>query len=248
MSYFDPSNCNGVLRGKRPFLRSPSMPGLTDEQPESVTRWRYSLPADSQGNYGACVGFGTANCFEDRIKEADPSFFKDGWQIDGLKLWRDARDDYHGGKYDGGLLLDEAFKAGLKRGLFPEGATLREIGANLREITDALRIGALILGFNVSQGWASGKVHPENGSIPEGYMIDFFAGHCVAGKSAWPQAGLWMTGFQNSWPGWGRHGFGCMSWHQFELSLMTPPLLIVLPEGWTNHKIPDEYLTKREAA
>jgi hypothetical protein len=246
MTTFDPKKVCGVLPSPDGPAVLTLIGGLTDAEPDPVTRYRFCIPSDSQGNYPACAGYATVNAFENAIKEVDPSAFADKWQLDGLKLWREAREDFYNGNMDGGLQLEEAFTAGLKRGLFPDNTFAEPVGATPMEVCYALQTGALIQGTNVHQGWA--RPHPESGCIPSGYIPNLFAGHATCIVSAFTQGDKWFIGFQNSWLDWGRYGYGVMSWSQWQMCLMQPPLLLLLPEGWQKHDGWKKYLTKREAA
>lgn len=199
------------FRPKAKFVPAPkSMP----DRIQYTTEWIYhSIPATSQGDTNACVGFTVANWIEAMLrKDLGRDILKRNQQIDGVKIWETGRKMFFPNEpvADGGLWLDHGFRAAIAMGLLPDDSIVQEVNLNnFDSISRFLADTPLAMAQATHSQWNhadsdSGFIRKRKG--------DPYAGHAILMVGMTKQKGVPYAIFQNSWGlDWGWHGLGLLS-------------------------------------
>lgn len=234
----DISKAIGVKRmdGWRP-VSAKIPPVLLAAPPIPFSGWTHqTIVTDNQHNLPACAGFATANWIECMLRARQGrQCLKPGEQIDGEAIWRKARKMFwsHEKEDDGGLFMDQGFKAAIALGILPPETVVSMRDVGIAELSVILRRQPVLQGTQVSVAWNNpSKV---NGQIREA-MPDPLGGHatCIIGVLE-QDKNLYVL-FQNSWgERWGWNGYGLLTEEQWASSLISPLATAELPwdfETW----------------
>lgn len=130
------------------------------------------------------------------------------WQVDGNRLWADARRAWYNGDMSGGLQMDEIGRIPALTGIFGQH-TVRDVAPNAADRHLALRDAPVAIGIALNDGWNSpdartGYIKP---SLPNP-----LSGHAVIVVAAWHQRQNAFDSIQNWWrKSWGQFGFGLIN-------------------------------------
>lgn len=151
--------------------------------------------------------------------------------------WRDEPWD------QGGLLLDQGFKAAIELGILPQGTRIRDADADAETIDAVLDHHPMIQAHFVTAGWFD--TNPRDGEIRPGATIRGDAGlhaTCLVGTQVDGEK-YWLVG-QNSWgANYGWRGYVTMSCREWcRLHCGNGPYWIEIPKGpW---RIPDAFICR----
>jgi hypothetical protein len=196
----------------------------------------YTIITDNQHNLPACAGFATANWIECMIRSKQSrNALKKGEQINGEAIWRKARKMFwaHEKEDDGGLFMDQGFKAAIALGILPPDTVVSMRDVNIAELSVILREQPVLQGTQVSVAWNNPST--VNGQIREA-MPDPLGGHATCIIGVMEQGGNHYVLFQNSWGDrWGWNGYGLLTEEQWSSSLISQLATAELPwdfETW----------------
>lgn len=232
-----------VKRGQRyGLIADPNNPPATLANSHGTirygTEWVYhSLPSDSQGDLGACVGYAWANWLECMIRRhIGREALKPGQQIDGEAIWRKGRQMFYPRERieAGGLLLDHGYEAMLAMGLLPKGSMLVRVNRNdAVALSLVLRGNPLVIAQALHRGW--NYPNKESGFIPR-EKGNPWEGHAVLLTGCTKQRGDPFYLVSNSWgTGWGWQGLCMLSEPHYRINTLAMPAYAVMPDGWTEH-------------
>jgi hypothetical protein len=233
-----------VKRGQRYGLvadpHNPPLANAKDYGPIAYNaEWIYhSVPSDSQGDLGACVGYAWANWMEAMLrKHLGRDVLSPGEQIDGEAIWREGRRRFYPREReeDGGLLLEHGFEAALSMGILPKGSTLVRLRRNDPvALASAIRGNPLVIAQALHEHWNFPR--KDNGFILRA-KGDRFSGHAIVLSGITKQRGQPFYVITNSWgTTWGWHGLCLLSESHYRLNTLAMPAYAVLPDGWTAHE------------
>ena len=181
---------------------------------------------DSQGSTPACVGFSVANVIEHLLGKR----LAKTHQIDGIAIWKRAREMFWGGKLDGGLFAEQAVDACKDLGILPDEAQYRVI-RGWGAINAALVKAPLLQAHHIHSGWnnpspISGCLdHSASPQRSDGWHETVLIGTEVKDNQLFLHS-------QNSWgPRWGRYGFYVMNSDEY-LEGEAETGTIDLPRDW----------------
>ena len=185
--------------------------------PRKIDSRDMCLSSSNQGRLPHCGGYSTAGYIEyhnwrtkhfpeqvdgDLIyKEAKKV---DGYDGDGTYLWAAIEGAMNAGLIEGNpVYLDHAFEEYLDD-------TSEDVIINMFKFA-LHQYGTVIAGFNITDEWD--WVDKKTGKIRVFDDPEFRGGHAVL-LCGYDSYGVYI---QNSWgDSWGHHGFGCLSWEQFD--------------------------------
>jgi len=200
--------------------------------------WIYhSVPSDSQGDLGACVGYAWANWLEAMLrKHLGRDVLRPGEQIDGEAIWREGRRMFFPRERveDGGLLLEHGFEAAVKLGVLPAGSQLVRVRRNdPGALSQVLRGNPLVIAQALHDGWNFAR--KDNGFIPR-QKGEPWMGHAILMSGITRQRGEPFYYISNSWgTAWAWNGVCLMSEPHYRLNTLAMPAYAVLPDGWIGH-------------
>lgn len=192
----------------------------------------------SQGSEPSCVGQSFANVVEHLLGDRLP---KDK-QIDGRQIWREGRYSCYR-NLQGGLYLDQGFRAAKHLGILPKETTYRRL-KGWAEINEYLGKVPIVQAHKVHDGW--GQPDRKSGCINHAPApTRNSGGHAtvMVGMGLDEETGKVFVYGQNSWgEDWGRYGFFCMTTEEWEEGCCLPPLAIILPRGWHKYRGWEKYV------
>lgn len=186
------------------------------------TWYRYCLPSLNQKG-SSCVGQAWANWLECMVRRYVPAprqkslvgeflgTYTSRWQIDGDKLWAQARKFFYGGDMSDGLTLEQGARAMQRLGWIPPYADLVEVNPDWESIGISLANTPLVQSHQIHQGWF--EADPHNGCInhfPAPKKTDGYHATLMIGRAI--QDDMQFRVGMNSWgPEWGYKGYFIMT-------------------------------------
>ena len=205
---------------------------------------KHTILTDNQHNLPACAGFATANWIECMVRSIHgKAAISEGQQINGEAIWRKARQMFWGHEpvENGGLFMDQGFKAAIALGILPPNTTVKMQDMNIERLSAILPYQPVLQGTQVSVGWNNPS--RENGQIMEA-TPDPLGGHATCIIGLLQQGPTNYILFQNSWGNkWGWNGYGLLTEQQWKDSLISPLSTAELPwdfetwQGWRDYII-----------
>ena len=181
---------------------------------------------DSQGRAPACVGFSVANVLEHLLGRRLPK----NKQLDGIAIWKRAREMFWHGKMDGGLFAHQAIDACKDLGILPPESQYRVI-RGWGAINAALMKAPLLQAHHVHNGWNKASMitgcidHSFAPTRSDGWHETVLIGMEVKENQLYLHS-------QNSWgKRWGKYGFFVMSANEY-LEGKAETGTIDLPRDW----------------
>lgn len=130
------------------------------------------------------------------------------WQVDGERLYEDARKAWYGGKMDGGLTMEQIGLIPLLTGLFGDEVEIIDVQPNVDARREALEHGPFVMGVATSEAW--GDPDPKSGYI-RAESPNPRAGHAICEMGMHSQGSLFETHLGSWGRKWGRYGYGMMN-------------------------------------
>jgi hypothetical protein len=249
----DPKFWTGCHPSERHPRRTavPRLSALPTATPTPLYCWyRYCLPALNQKG-PSCVGQAWANWLECMVRRYVPvnrqkslvgeflGTYTSRWQIDGDRLWKQARKLFYSGDMTDGLALDEGAKALLRLGWIPGYADLVEVDPDWESIGVSLANTPLVQAHQVHQGWF--EVDPHSGCInhlPNPQKTDGYHATLMIGRAM--QREIQFRVSMNSWGfEWGNKGYFVMTDREDQDGAVGCPLTFSISpskfatwEGW----------------
>lgn len=183
---------------------------------------------DSQGATPACVGFSVANVLEHLLGKRIPK----KKQINGIAIWKRAREMFWQGDLSGGLYPKQAVAACIDLGILPPESQYRVI-RGWGAINAALAKSPLLQAHHIHSGWNKPSLlsgcldHTGSPSRSDGWHETVLIGMEVKDGTVFMHS-------QNSWGSkWGRYGFFTMTIDEY-LEGQAETGTIDLPRDWAS--------------
>ena len=172
---------------------------LTPRPDVPLVNWiQDCIPTYSQRGE-SCVGEGWANWLEIVLRHSlGHDAIPKGMQLDGYRVWWQAKQMFNGGRLAGGLLIPQGFEAMKALGWIPKNSMLVEIARDWVSQGEALLRTPLVVGHAIYAGWFSPS--PENGCLDCVYKESARGGgHCTCRVGRFVQGETRFYADQNSW-------------------------------------------------
>jgi hypothetical protein len=147
----------------------------------------------------SCVGEGWANWLEIVLRHyLGHAVIPKGHQLDGYKVWWQAKQMFNGGCLAGGLLIPQGFEAMKALGWIPRDSMLVQIGRDWVSQGEALMETPLVVGHMIYDGWFN--PNPVNGCLDNVYSAKGKGGgHLTCRVGRFIQKNMKFYADQNSW-------------------------------------------------
>jgi len=158
----DPLAWQGALSRSAPLGAPPDKP-VTKKYPP-VSMW-FSCMVPTYRQHGeSCVGHSWANWIEGMVRRwIDPLGIPKDCQIDGQAIWAQGRKMFWNGNMQGGLYIDQGYKAAVALGWLPADSALVKVPQDWNTINKYLAASPMVQGHSLTQAWFNAS--PESGCI-----------------------------------------------------------------------------------
>lgn len=173
--------------------------------PQYIDSRPYCLEASDQGFSPACCGFAVAGLIEVMYWKK----YHRPQQFDGMHIYKKAK-TMDGSPDTPGTYIRTAVLAAQELGLITD-VRFEHIGPARDDYRYGLHEFGVMLGsYTIDDNW--NRVNTDNGFIDDRQFVEKRGGHAVL--DCWYHED--GPGWQNSWDDWGWHGFGRMTWDQYD--------------------------------
>ena len=210
----DPLAWQGAISREVPLGAPPDTPAVQEFPP--VDSWFSCMVPTYKQKGDSCVGHSWANWIEGMVRRwIDPQGIPQGFQIDGGAIWAQGRKMFFNGNMQGGLYIDQGYKAAVALGWIPKESHLVKVPQDWNSVNEFLVASPLVQGHFITKGWFNASTR--SGCIDHSAPTTARGGHATLLMGTLEQRDTlgeltrWRV-LMNSWgPNRGRYGFYTMA-------------------------------------